>query len=58
MSVKGFFIAIICVVVGGIGAYYSLIAISPQSNLPYITLIISFIAIIFGMGVFANRIKL
>jgi len=64
MSVKGFFIAILCVVAGGFGAYYSLLGLinttgSTASPTGWIVLlIISIIAAAFGMGVFANRIKL
>jgi hypothetical protein len=61
MSVKGFFIAILCVVAGGVGTYYSLMGIMTTTVDPtrwIVLLIISVIAIAFGMGVFANRIKL
>jgi len=60
MSPKGFFIAILCVVAGGFGAYYSLLGII-NTNSPtgwIVLLIASFIAMVFGMGVLSNRIKL
>jgi hypothetical protein len=61
MSVKGFFIALLCVVAGGIGTYYSLMGIMTTNDDPtrwIVLLIISIIATAFGMGVLANRIKL
>jgi hypothetical protein len=61
MSVKGFFIALFCVGLGGVGTYYSFVNIITATNTPtgwIILLIISFLAMFFGMGVFANRIKL
>jgi len=64
MSVKGFSIAIFCVVAGGFGVYYSLLGFinttgSTASPTGWIVLlIISIIVAAFGMGVFANRIKL
>jgi hypothetical protein len=60
MSVKGFFIAILCVVAGAVGFYYSMMGIMTTTVDPtrwIVLLIISFIAIFFGMGVLANRIK-
>jgi hypothetical protein len=60
MSVKGFFIAILCVVAGGIGTYYSLMGIMTTTIDPtrwIVLLIFSIIAIAFGMGVLTNRIK-
>jgi len=59
MSVKGFFIALLCVVAGGIGAFYSLLGIVNTNGSPswIALLIVSFIAVLFGMGVLSNRIK-
>jgi hypothetical protein len=61
MSVKGFFIALLCVALGGLGTYYSLMGIMTTTVAPtrwIVLLIFSVIAIFFGTGVLANRIKL
>lgn len=60
MSVKGFFIALLCVIAGGFGLYYSLLnIINTNGSGGWIALlIVSFIAVIFGLGVLSNRIKL
>ncbi len=60
MSVKGFFIAIACVILGGWGFVVSLTKLmsGDASTLWLIILAISFLAMFFGMGVFANKIKL
>ena len=61
MSVKGFIIALLCVIAGGCGTYYSIMhLITTIDSLTgwLVLLIISFIAIFFGTGVLANRIKL
>ena len=60
MSVKGFLIAILCVIAGGFGFYYSMMGIMNTTDTPtgwIVLLIISVIAIAFGTGVLANRIK-
>jgi len=60
MSVKGFFIAIACVLLGGWGFVESLTKLmsGDTATLWLIILAISFLAMFFGMGVFANKIKL
>jgi hypothetical protein len=61
MSVKGFFIALLCVIAGGVLTYYSLMGIMTTTADPtrwIVFLIISIIIIAFGTGVLANRIKL
>lgn len=60
MSVKGFFIAIACVGLGGWGFVESFIRIMSgnASTLWVIILAISLLAMFFGMGVFSTKIKL
>ena len=60
MSVKGFFIALLCVVAGGIGVFYSLLGfVNTNGSAGWIALlIVSSIAVLFGIGVLSNRIKL
>jgi succinate dehydrogenase hydrophobic anchor subunit len=60
MSVKGFFIAIACTVAGAFGLWYGIQkVIETEGSVIWIAiLVISFIAVFFGMGVFSSRIKL
>ena len=61
MSIKGFFTAILCLIAGGVGFYFSMMGIMTTTVDPtgwIILLIISIIALVFGAGVFFNRIKL
>lgn len=60
MSVKGFFIALLCVALGGVVTYYSIYHIITAPNIPtgwIALLIVSVIVMFFGMGVLSSKIK-
>ncbi len=60
MSVKGFFIALLCLGAGGAGLYFSFYNIINTNSFGgwIVLLIASFIAVFFGMGVLSGKIKL
>ena len=60
MSVKGFFVAIACILVGGFGFWYGIQKAIEASGSPLwiAVVILSFIALFFGVGALSSRIKL